>query len=115
MQCLYAAESESVLPTESKSLKLLQSYLDQTAELFAFCIYFLTEIARYAETDSKIRSSKHLPSYEDLHVNIKMAGNTLLWKILETGSFQSIVKKNHFSDKLNNDLIRKIYLSLVET
>ena len=115
MQCLYAAESESVLPTESKSLKLLQSYLDQTAELFAFCIYFLTEIARYAETDSKIRSSKHLPSYEDLHVNIKMAGNTLLWKILETGSFQSVVKKNHFSDKLNNDLIRKIYLSLVET
>ena len=115
MQCLYAAESESVLPTESTSVKLLQSYLDQTAELFTFCIYFLTEIARYAETDSKIRSSKHLPSYEDLHVNIKMAGNTLLWKILETGSFQSIVKKKHFSDRLNHDLVRKIYLSLVET
>lgn len=115
MQCLYAAESESVLPTESTSVKLLQSYLDQTAELFTFCIYFLTEIARYAETDSKIRSSKHLPSYEDLHVNIKMAGNTLLWKILETGSFQSIVKKKHFSERLNHDLVRKIYLSLVET
>lgn len=115
MQCLYAAESESVLPTESTSVKLLQSYLDQTAELFTFCIYFITEIARYAETDSKIRSSKHLPSYEDLHVNIKMAGNTLLWKILETGSFQSIVKKKHFSDRLNHDLVRKIYLSLVET
>lgn len=115
MQCLYAAESESVLPTESTSVKLLQSYLDQTAELFTFCIYFITEIARYAETDSKIRSSKHLPSYEDLHVNIKMAGNTLLWKILETGSFQSFVKKKHFSDRLNHDLVRKIYLSLVET
>lgn len=115
MQCLYAAESESVLPTESTSVKLLQSYLDQTAELFTFCIYFLTEIARYAETDSKIRSSKHLPSYEDLHVNIKMAGNTLLWKILETGSFQSIVKKKYFSERLNHDLVRKIYLSLVET
>lgn len=115
MQCLYAAESESVLPTESTSVKLLQSYLDQTAELFTFCIYFLTEIARYAETDSKIRSSKHLPSYEDLHVNIKMAGNTLLWKILETGSFQSIVKKKHFSERLNHDLVRKIYLGLVET
>lgn len=115
MQCLYAAESESVLPTESTSVKLLQSYLDQTAELFTFCIYFLTEIARYAETDSKIRSSKHLPSYEDLHVNIKMAGNTLLWKILETGSFQSIVKKKHFSERLNHDLVKKIYLGLVET
>ena len=115
MQCLYAAESESTPPTEAKSLKLLQSYLEQTAELFAFCVYFLTEIARYAETDSKLRSSKHLPSYEDLHVNIKLAGNTLLWKILETSSFQSIVKKSHFPEKTNNDLIRKIYLSLVET
>lgn len=115
MQCLYAAESESVPPSESTSIKLLQSYLDQTAELFAFCVYFLTEIARYAETDSKIRSSKHLPTYEDLHVNIKMAGNTLLWKILETSSFKAIVKKQHFSEKLNTDLLRKIYLTLVET
>ncbi len=115
MQCLYAAESESTPPTEAKSLKLLNSYLNQTAELFAFCIYFLTEIARYAETDSKLRSSKHLPSYEDLHVNIKLSGNTLLWKILETSSFQSIAKKCHFQEKTNNDLIRKIYLSLVET
>lgn len=115
MQCLYAAESESVLPAESKSIKLLQSYLDQTAELFTFCVYLLTEIARYAETDSKIRASKHLPTYEDLHVNIKIAGNTLLWKIVETSSFQTIVKKKHFSEKLNTDLIRKIYTSLVET
>ena len=77
MQCLSAAESESTASSEMSSLKLLKSYLDQTAELFAFCIFSLTEIARYAETDAKLRSSKHLPSYEDLHVNIKIAGNSL--------------------------------------
>jgi N utilization substance protein B len=89
--------------------------LDQTAELFAFCIFSIIEIARYAETDAKLRSSKHLPSYEDLHVNIKIAGNTLLWNILEKASFQSIVKQKHFAEKINQELIRKIYLSLVET
>ena len=115
MQCLYAAESESTATSEMSSLKLLKSYLDQTAELFAFCIFSLTEIARYAETDAKLRSSKHLPSYEDLHVNIKIAGNSLLWKILETASFQTIIKQKHFADKINQELIRKIYYSLVET
>lgn len=115
MQCLYAAESESTASSEISSLKLLKSYLDQTAELFAFCIFSLTEIARYAETDAKLRSSKHLPSYEDLHVNIKIAGNSLLWKILETASFQTIIKQKHFAEKINQELIRKIYYSLVET
>lgn len=115
MQCLYAAESESTASSEISSLKLLKSYLDQTAELFAFCIFSLTEIARYAETDAKLRSSKHLPTYEDLHVNIKIAGNSLLWKILETASFQTIIKQKHFAEKINQELIRKIYYSLVET
>ncbi|MFN4976855.1 MAG: transcription antitermination factor NusB [Bacteroidota bacterium] len=115
MQCLYAAESESTSASETSSLKLLRSYLDQTAELFAFCIFSLTEIARYAETDARLRASKHLTSYEDLHVNTKIAGNTLLWKILETASFQTIVKQKNFAEKINTELIRKIYLALVET
>ena len=115
MQCLYAAESESTSSSETSSLKLLKSYLDQTAELFAFCIFSIIEIARYAETDAKLRSSKHLPSYEDMHVNIKIAGNTLLWNILEKASFQTIIKQKHFAEKINQELIRKIYYSLVET
>ena len=115
MQCLYAAESETTPQTEAYSVTLLQSYLDQTAELFAFTIFFLSEIVRYAETDAKLRASKHLPSYQDLHVNTKMAGNTLLWKILETPSFQTVVKQKNLTQKLNQDLVRKIYLSLIET
>jgi N utilization substance protein B len=92
MQCRYAAEAESgALPVE-KVLVLLRKYLDQTADLFAFTVYLLTEVARYAETDSKNRAAKHLPSYEDLHVNTKIAGNTLLWTILEAKGFKSTVE-----------------------
>jgi N utilization substance protein B len=115
MQCLYAVETESPTQPETQSVKQLKSYLDQTAELFTFTIYFLTEIARYAETDAKLRASKHLPNFEDLNVNIKMAGNTLLWKIIETPSFQTIVKQKALESKLNMDLVKKIYLSLTET
>ena len=115
MQCLYAVETESPMQPETQSVKQLKSYLDQTAELFTFAVYFLTEIARYAETDAKLRASKHLPNFEDLNVNIKIAGNTLLWKIIETPSFQTIVKQKGLESKLNMDLIKKIYLSLTET
>lgn len=115
MQCLYAVETESPTQPETQSVKQLKSYLDQTAELFTFAVYFLTEIARYAETDAKLRASKHLPNFEDLNVNIKIAGNTLLWKIIETPSFQTIVKQKGLESKLNMDLIKKIYLSLTET
>lgn len=115
MQCLYAMDDEAGSQIQTDAEKLLRSYLDQTAELFAFTVYFLTEITRYAETDAKQRASKHLPSYEDLHVNIKMAGNTLLWKILETPSFQKVVNQKNLSHKINQDLIRKIYLNLVDT
>lgn len=115
MQCLYAVETESPKQPETQSVKQLKFYLDQTAELFTFAVYFLTEIARYAETDAKLRASKHLPNFEDLNVNIKIAGNTLLWKIIETPSFQTIVKQKGLESKLNMDLIKKIYLSLTET
>jgi N utilization substance protein B len=115
MQCLYAAEAESgALPVE-KVLVLLRKYLDQTADLFAFTVYLLTEVARYAETDSKNRAAKHLPSYEDLHVNTKIAGNTLLWTILEAKGFKSTVEERGLNLLLEQDTVRKIYQKLVDT
>jgi len=115
MQCLYAAEAESgALPVE-KVLVLLRKYLDQTADLFTFTVYLLTEVARYAETDSKNRAAKHLPSYEDLHVNTKIAGNTLLWTILEAKGFKSTVEERGLNLLLEQDTVRKIYQKLVDT
>ena len=115
MQCLYAAEAESgALPVE-KVLVLLRKYLDQTADLFTFTVYLLTEVARYAETDSKNRAAKHLPSYEDLHVNTKIAGNTFLWTILEAKGFKSAVADRGLNLLLEQDTVRKIYQKLVDT
>ena len=115
MQCLYAAEAESgALPVE-KVLVLLRKYLDQTADLFTFTVYLLTEVARYAETDSRNRAAKHLPSYEDLHVNTKISGNTLLWTILEAKGFKSSVEERGLNLLLEQDTVRKIYQKLVDT
>jgi N utilization substance protein B len=48
-----------------------------------YLIGFLTEIPRYSEKLAHQRASKHLPTKEDLAVNTKLAGNEILWKMLD--------------------------------
>lgn len=115
MQCLYAVETESGVIAEDKAVNLLKKYLEQTADLFTFTIYLITEVARYAETDARNKASKHLPSEKDLNVNTKISGNTLLWKILEQPAFQQAIKSRNLTSLLDQEIVRKIYLKLTET
>lgn len=115
MQSLYTV---STLETEAKPgepRKILQQHFDQTRSLFVYLIWFLTEVARYAEKDAHQRASKHLPTAEDLNVNTKLAGNELLWKILEDPQFIAQVGKDKPSQRTDTELIRKIYLQLKDT
>ncbi len=114
MQTLYSLEAQDNQKT-GDAQRILQKHFDQSGQLLIYLIFFLTELARYAETDSLRRSSKHLPSELDKNVNTKLAGNQLLWKILEQESYQKIVKK--YKPELNDhaDMVRKLYLELRET
>lgn len=115
MQTLYninTLESE-VKPGEPQ--KILQNHFDQSRQLFVHLTYFLTEICRYAETDSHQRAGKHLPTYEDLHVNTKLAGNKILWKILDETSFKEALTKVKPQQTIDKELVRRVYLKLVET
>ena len=115
MQCIYAGEAESTILTETDAIPLLNKYLDQAANLFTFSIYLLTEVARYAEIHAKNKASKHLPTHDDLNINVKIAGNTILWQILESKSFQAAVKNGKYELLINQDLVKKIYLKLSES
>lgn len=114
VQSLYAVETESSDMSEEKADAMLKKYLTETSDLFLFLVYLITEVARYAETHSKNKSSKHLPSEEDLSVNTKIAGNTLLWSILEIPGFLYEVKDRKLSQYLENDIVKRIYLKLAE-
>lgn len=121
MQTLYAVESQYAETGSEETMKpgeparLLQKHFDQTRQLFVFLIHFLTEVARYAETDARNRASKHLPTQEDLNVNIKLAGNEQLWKILEHPSYKQAVKEDRPELLGNTELLRKLYLELTES
>ena len=123
MQTLYAVtlENESTPKALPSPDKILQQHFDETRTLLVYLTWFLTEVARYAETDSHQRAAKHLPTEQDLHVNTKIAGNELLWKMLEDPALKKqfdvqkpalILKSSQTEDM---DLVRKIYHQLVET
>jgi N utilization substance protein B len=115
MQTLYAYETANGGMTERQARDLIRSKIDQTAELFTYLVYLLTEVARYVETDAARRSSKHLPTPEDLNVNTKLAGNTLLWQTLEHSGFAEMVNKASFNSFEHTELIRSLFVRLSAT
>ena len=115
MQTLYTLEAQEAPAKPGEPARILQKHFDQSRQLLTYLLYCITEIARYAETDSRLRASKHLPSNSDLNVNTKLAGNEQLWKILEDPSWKSAAAVDKPQLQENRELIRKLYIELVAT
>jgi N utilization substance protein B len=115
MQTVYTLSTLDSEVKPGEPVKLLQRHFDQSKDLLIYLTYFLTEVAGYAETDAYIRSNKHLPTKEDLNVNTKIAGNEILWKIKENASFQQTLGKSKPDQRIDKELVKKIYHRLVDT
>lgn len=112
MQTLYTIDSMSGEIKPGEPLVILNKKLDLTRNLFTYLIYFITEVARYSETSAKHRASKNLPTEADLAVNTKIAGNEILWKILEQPGFTAAVAEFKLKHIIDAELLKKIYLQL---
>lgn len=115
MQLLYALEPGAELNGKTDAVKTLKKQLNQSGELFIYLLYFLTDVARYAEKDAQRRASRHLPTSADLNINTKIAGNSLLWMILETPSFKQAEQQYKPGFEETEDEVKKVYTALVES
>lgn len=115
MQLIYSLEQMEEISRKDDPVKTLSKQLDLTRELFVYLLHFTTQVAQYAELDAKYRASKNLTTKEDLNVNTKIAGNELLWKILESPSYRKALEVNVPSSVDSVEWIRKIYLKLVDS
>ena len=115
MQTLYTVNTLENELRPGEPQRLLQQHLDQTRSLFIYLIYFLTEVARYAEKDAHQRAGKHLPNTSDLNVNIKISGNELLWRVLEDPALKEQFASQKPELNIDKELLRKIYYTLSET
>jgi N utilization substance protein B len=115
MQTLYTIGTFENEGKPGEEVKILQKHFDQTRQLFIYLTYFLAQVARYAETDAHTRGSRHLPTYEDLHVNTKIADNLIVSKILEDASFKEFISKDKTEQLLDKELVKRIYNELIES
>ena len=115
MQTIYTLSTLEQQAKPGEPVKLLQKHFEQSKELLIYLTYFLAEVASYSEKDSYQRRSKHPPTQADLNVNTKIAGNEIIWKIREEESFQTEAGRAKPEQRLDKDLVRKIYLQLADT
>lgn len=115
MQTLYTMDRMQEAGKIKEAENILTKKIDQSRSLFTYLILFITEVARYAEKDALKKASKHLPTAEDLSINTKIAGNELLWKILEDRSFTATVADLKLRHIIEEDLLKKLYISLTQS
>ena len=115
MQTLYVLDTHENQAVSSEAVKLLLKQFDLSTELFVSLVHILTEVGRYAETDSRLRASKHLPTEQDRNVNTKVAGNELLWTILELPSYKTALNQYKPQLRVPTDLVKRLYNDLSET
>jgi len=112
MQLLYALEPGEQLNGKTDAVKTLKKQLTQSCDLFIYLLYFLTEVARYAEKDAQKRAGRNLPSSADLNVNTKISGNSLLWLILESPGFKQATQQVRVDFDDTEDEVRRVYLAM---
>lgn len=115
MQSLYVLDSISGDLKPGQAVNLLKKQIDQSRQLFIYLIYFIIEVARYAEKDAIKKASKHLPSQSDLNINTKIVGNELIWKIVELPSYRTALAEVKPQLIADDELLRKTYLHLIES
>ncbi len=113
MQTLYSIDSMNGDAKPGEAISILTKKIEQSRQLFTYLIYFISEVARYAETDAKQKASKHLPTAHDLNINTRLAGNSLLWTIIEDPGFKAAVSEIKPQQYLDKDLLKKVYMQLV--
>ncbi len=95
--------------------KELNNRIDRSRKLFFYILNFIIETARYAETDARQRASKYIVSEADRNVNVKIAGNEVLWTIMENEAYKNAMEQYHFPLPDDADELKKVYQSLAST
>ncbi len=113
MQTLYALESmdeQQLKPGTER--QLLQEHLEQTNHIFTYLLYFIAQVAQYAETDARQKASKHLPTANDLRISTKIAANEYLLQLLNDKGFGFKAEEEKLALLADKELIKKIYNNL---
>jgi len=114
VQILYAymtGEGSSI----DKSDKELAMSIKKAYDLYHYFILLIVNMADYAADRVEIASNKILPNYNDLHPNNRFINNKVVAQLRNSEQFQDYISKNKLSWHENPELIKKLYLKVLET
>lgn len=117
MQTLYTLASleHGAQGNKEAAVRILNDKLNQVLDVFTVSVLYTLRIAQYAETDAQHRSSKYLPSTEDMNVNTRIAGNSFVLKMLDNASFKEKIKKDKLERFVDEEWVKKIHQSLAKS
>ncbi len=113
MQTLYGLDNSDNGTILRKAQAVLSNKIEKSRDLFTYLLFFTTEVARYTEINARQKASKYLPTQEDLTLNTKLAGNELLWKIVDSDPFKKAVQDGKMDIIIDRDLVKKIFQQLI--
>jgi len=118
MQLLYISETMYDGNSPKNARIELRKAIDKSRSLLAFLLHNAIQIAKYSEVWAYSRANKNIVTEEDRNVNTKVAGNEVVWKLLENKSYQKLIEEEKpelITDKADNEYIKKFFLELLET
>jgi N utilization substance protein B len=117
MQTLYTLSSleNGAQGNKEAAARILNDKLEHVMDILTVSVLYTLRIAQYAETDASRRSSKFLPSTEDMNVNTSISNNSFVLKVLSNASFNEKIKKDKLERFIDEDWVRKIYQLLAKT
>lgn len=113
-QTLFESQLQDDVYQPEKLHKKLDKQFEQTQSILAVCVELVCQVSDYVLVYAQQKSSKHLPSYEDLNVDTRLARNSIIQKIKTNTSFNELVRTNHLNLFFDPEYIRHLFLTLIE-
>jgi transcription antitermination protein NusB len=108
----FSGENSSSIEKTDKELNLS---IKKAYDLYHYLILLVVNVVDYAADRVEIASNKILPNYEDLHPNKRFIENKLIGQLRTNKQFQDYIYQNKISWTDNPELIKKLYLKVIES
>lgn len=108
MQAIYAYESsDNVLQDTFR--KSLHTKIYSVIDLYLYLLFIIREVANEVEVVYEIKTSKHLPTAEDLSYNTKLLSNTFVQHLNKDEAFLKALRDSKVTRFSENEIIKHLY------
>lgn len=99
----------------TQASKSLEHKFNQTEALTGLIWHMVVRLSDYVLIYANAMASKRLPTYEDLHVNVKLSDNIIVQQLKSNLRLANVVKKNHLHTTLEDDMVRTLFYQFKES